>query len=91
VISWPCIGLVVEQKLTGTAYAIGNSLKNLVLFVVLGVIEWSEGDWICWMVVGGGLGMMGVGCIAGLYVEDKKKGNALDKPAYKEKIRRLFV
>jgi len=89
VISWPCIGLVVEQKLTGTAYAIANSLKNLALFSVLQIIDWSKGSTICQVVLVGILGIVGGVIIGRLYHEDKKEEKVLDKPAHKVKIPRV--
>jgi len=92
-IYWPCIPLVVKERLVGTAYGIATALQNLMLTIipmVLGVIHdhtntakqkfgyyWTE-------ITLAGLVVLGFFTTLAIYIEDMRTGERLNKPATEE-------
>jgi len=86
-IFWPCVAMVVEERLVGSAYGIITALQNLMLTIiplVTGAIQvntvgtscgyfWTE---ICLA----GLVAIGIVITTMMYFEDQKTGRRLDKP-----------
>ena len=91
--SWPCVPLVVDEELIGSAYGMvfANGNLNLVIFpIIIGYIHEStvrQGGyfWISFFLAG--LGTVGIFTGLWLHVNDKKNGGVLDcnKPFERKK------
>ena len=87
-ILWPCVPLVVEEKILGTAYGLVTSLGNLNLAVsplIFGALKsgTEERDGYFWAIFF--IMMQGVGvlfCGIGVKVIDFRNGSVLDKVAH---------
>lgn len=86
-IFWPCVPLVVQENITGTAYGIISSVQNLMLSVlplILGAIQKNTAEihggyfWTEILLVA--LVGCGIALTAWMYFEDMKKGGKLNRP-----------
>jgi len=103
---WPCIALVVDERMTGLAYGLTNSFQSIILSIlplILGKInvatkEYKHGYFWSQIVLAGiVLGGMAVTMI--VYIQDIRNGGKLNNPGTERetpqeenlRIRRKFI
>jgi len=84
---WPCIALVIEEKLTGLGYGFTNSSQSLIMIIVpliLGKINVSTADFkggYFWsQIFLAGIVIAGTLVTIFVYLEDMKHGGRLNNP-----------
>jgi len=84
---WPCIALVVDEKLTGLGYGFTNSSQSLIMIfvpLILGHInvdtkEYKEGYFWSQMCIAG-IVIVGIAVTFLVYFEDLRNGGRLNRP-----------
>jgi nitrate/nitrite transporter NarK len=89
-IFWPCVPLVTEARVVGSAYGMITALQNLMLATIplaMGYIHdatKAKDDGYFWTeIVLAGLVCMGIGITTWMYFLDKTTGNRLEMPGSK--------
>jgi MFS family permease len=79
---WPSIPLIVEKRLTGTAFGLMTMIQNIGMAImpqVIGSLRDSSGGWVTSQIVLASLGLFGVAFAIWLRLADKQAGNKLER------------